>query len=96
MYKFIFLKSEDSTQIEFEGALICARDSISSTLAEDFWDAKIHENSITISAVATESASASLDFLDIKQKILGCFCDDAGRLYPEFSRIEAINPAPDL
>lgn len=66
-------------QEQFESAMNCALTCIRSVLYPNS-EIELEGNTITVK-------NSNLIIAQLKEKIAGCFCDDGGNLYPEFSKI---------
>jgi hypothetical protein len=87
MYRVTPVKSEQAEDVEFGMAVDCARDSIESVLHEEGMTAQVIGGK-TVLITPIDQTSAGIGYQECKDKVAGCFCDDSGRLYPEFSNLE--------
>lgn len=86
MYIFKLIRSDSATEEEFMSAVHCAVVCIESQFDGD--DVVISTNDgdiIVASDVLGRPIGMTLQ--ECKSKLVGCFCDSAGQLYPEFERV---------
>jgi hypothetical protein len=81
MFTFKIYKTDGTVDEVFASALSCARASIESVLYDR--GAMVTEENDLIK-VSAEGLTAE----ECKDIVAGCFCDDAGLMYPEFHLIE--------
>jgi hypothetical protein len=81
MFTFRVHKTDGTTREELASALSCASASIESVLYDHGALVTEENDLITINA---EGLTAH----ECKRRIAGCFCDDAGTMYPEFRLVE--------
>lgn len=83
MYTFRVVKPQSVSTEQFENAINCARVSVESVLDDETLYVKVDGDLIIVCSSAGDM-STPMTFVELQNKIKGCFCDATGSIYPEF------------
>ena len=86
MYVFKAIKSPESSIEKFESAIHCSRNCIESVLDCESLHVNVVEDTVVVDTFDQE-LSIDMTLEECQEKIKGCFCDDSGNLYDEFTKI---------